>query len=152
MKVLSQANSFLTSSKYADMAQLLQMNETMNTMQSQIKTLSSTSTNSTISKRKYYCWWCRINFTHGSKAWSSNKSRHKDESYYNKVLGGIEKGCKWRLGAIMNKIKTSTPKIILINNIGTPPIITYLCDPRSIKIPKTGTRVERPIAHMHNTR
>ena len=38
-----------------------------------------------------------------------------------KILGVIEKGCKWRLGAITNKIKISTSKISLFSNIGTPP-------------------------------
>ena len=36
-------------------------------------------------------------------------------------MGSSEKGCEWRLGAIDNKIKTSNPKISLINHIDTPP-------------------------------
>ena len=36
-------------------------------------------------------------------------------------MGGSEKGCEWRLGAIDNKIKISNPKISLINHIDAPP-------------------------------
>ena len=36
-------------------------------------------------------------------------------------MGGNEKGCEWRLGAIVNKIKIINPKISLINHIYTPP-------------------------------
>ena len=36
-------------------------------------------------------------------------------------MGGSEKGCEWRLQAIVNKIKMSNPKISLINDINTPP-------------------------------
>ena len=35
-------------------------------------------------------------------------------------MGGSEKGFEWRLGAIVNKIKSSNPKIILINHTNTP--------------------------------
>ena len=36
-------------------------------------------------------------------------------------MGGSEKGCEWRLGAIVNKIEICNPKIGLINCIATPP-------------------------------
>ena len=36
-------------------------------------------------------------------------------------MGGSEKGCEWRLGAIVNNIEISNPKISLINNIDAPP-------------------------------
>ena len=36
-------------------------------------------------------------------------------------MGGIEKVCGWRLGAIVNKIETINAKIILIKYIDTPP-------------------------------
>ena len=38
---------------------------------------------------------------------------------------GIKKGYEWWLGAIINKIKISNPKIILINCIRTPPNSCY---------------------------
>ena len=37
-----------------------------------------------------------------------------------KRMGGSEKGCEWRLEAIDNKIKSSIPKISLINHIDAP--------------------------------
>ena len=40
--------------------------------------------------------------------------------YYKKTIGGSEKVCEWRLGVIVNEIKMSNPKIILINFIYTP--------------------------------
>ena len=36
-------------------------------------------------------------------------------------MGGSEKGCEWWLGAIVNKIEISNPKISLIYYIDTPP-------------------------------
>ena len=36
-------------------------------------------------------------------------------------MDGSEKGREWRLGAIVNTIEISKPKIILINYIDTPP-------------------------------
>ena len=36
-------------------------------------------------------------------------------------MGGSEKGCEWRLGAIVNKIEISNRKISLINYIDNPP-------------------------------
>ena len=39
-----------------------------------------------------------------------------------KENGVRKKGYKWWFGVITNKIEISIPKIILINNIGTPPI------------------------------
>ena len=35
-------------------------------------------------------------------------------------MGGNKKGYEWRLGAAMNKIEISNPKISLINYIDTP--------------------------------
>ena len=64
---LTQANAVLTSSNPAVMAQLEQMNLTMNAMQTQLKTLSSDPTNKTRTKRQYYCWICGSNYTHVSK-------------------------------------------------------------------------------------
>ena len=121
MEGLAQANEVLTCSNTEVMAQLAQTNVTMNAMQAQLKTLSTTSKNPTISKRKYYCWSCGRNFTHGSKTFYSKKTWHKKEAYYKRRLRGCEKGCEWQLRAIMNKIKISTPKISSINNIRTPP-------------------------------
>ena len=95
------------------------MTATMNVMQSQLMTLSVAATKGP--KIKYYCWSCGRNFSHGRKACPSRKSGHIDETYLNKIIGGIEKGCKLRLGLKMNEIKMSTPKISLIDNIGTPP-------------------------------
>ena len=64
---LAQANAVLTSSKSVLMAQLAQITVTMNDMQVQLKTLTSTTSNPTRTKRKFYCWICGSNFTHGSK-------------------------------------------------------------------------------------
>ena len=103
------------------MAQLAQVTVTINAMQAQIKTLSTMSANTTITKSKFYFCSCGSNFTHGIKTRSSNKTVHKEEIYPKKKLGVGKKGCKLRLGEIMNKIKISTPKPSLINNIRTPP-------------------------------
>ena len=101
---LAQANSVLTSSNSAVMAQLAQMNVTMNDMQAQLKILSLAPNNQTRSKRKYYCFSCRSNYTHGSKTWAANKAGRQEDAYYKTRLVGSEKGYEWRLGAIINKI------------------------------------------------
>ena len=67
MEGLAQTNAFLTSSNLAVMSQLVQMTITMNTMQAQLKTLSSAITNPTSTNINFYCWICGGNFTHGSK-------------------------------------------------------------------------------------
>ena len=104
------------------MAKLAHMTVTVNPIKAKLKILSSAATNQTRSKRKYYCWSCGRNYTHGSKICSAKKAGHQKESYSNKLLGGIKKGCEWRLGVIINKVKISNPKISLINCIRTPPI------------------------------
>ena len=81
MEGLAQANSLLTSSKYSMMAELVQMTATMNTMHVQLNTFSATSTSLKIPKRKFYCWICVSNLTHGRKSFASNKSVHKDNVY-----------------------------------------------------------------------
>ena len=63
MEGLEQSNAGLTSSNSAVMAQLVQMNATMNAMKAQ----SKTSTNPTRTRRKNYCWSRGRNFTHGVK-------------------------------------------------------------------------------------
>ena len=55
LEVLAQANTVLTSSKSAVMAQLAQITVTMNIIQAQLKTLSSTTTNPTRTKINVYC-------------------------------------------------------------------------------------------------
>ena len=67
LEVLAQANAVLISSNTVVMKQFAQMTVTINSMQAQLKTLTSTPTNQTRSKRKYYCWSCGRNYTHGSK-------------------------------------------------------------------------------------
>ena len=74
------------------MAKLLQITVTMSAIQAQLKKLSTTSTNPTRTKRKFYCWIYRINFTNGSKTFSSRKVDNKEEAYYKKILGVSEKG------------------------------------------------------------
>ena len=108
----AQANAFLTILNTAVMAQLSQMNVTMNAMQAQLKMLASTPTNQKRSKRKYYYWSCRSNYTHSIKTLSYNKPGHKDEAYHKKRLGGREKGCELWLGTTINKIEISNPTII----------------------------------------
>ena len=92
----------------------------MNTIRAQLKALILAPANQTRSKRNCYCWSCRSSYIHRSKTCSSKKSEHKDEAYYKKRLGGSEKECEWRLGATMNTIKISNPKISLINFIDNP--------------------------------
>ena len=92
MEGLEQANTVLTSSKSAVMAELAQITATMNVMQAQLKTLSASAT--TRPKMKYYCWICGSNFLRGSKACTTNKVVHKDEANYKKILGGRDKGCE----------------------------------------------------------
>ena len=118
--LLTQANAVLNSSNSAVMAQLEHMTVTMNSIQAQLKTLTSTQTNQARPKKEFYCWSSARNFTHGSKTWSSNKAVHQEEEYYKKSMRGGEKECEWRLGAIVYKIKISNPKIIFINHINTP--------------------------------
>ena len=64
---MTQDNAVLISSNYVVIAQLAQMNVTMNTMQAQLNTLSSAQTNQTRPNRKHYCWSCGSNYTHCSK-------------------------------------------------------------------------------------
>ena len=93
---------------------------TMNAMQAQLKTFSSTPTKPTRPKRMYYFWSFWSNYTSGSKTCWTKKGGHKEESYYKKQLVGRKKWSGWRLGAIFNKIEISNPKNILINFIWTP--------------------------------
>ena len=102
LEVLAQANTVFTSSNSAVIEKLTYMTLTMNFMQAQLKALGSDQTNQTRSKRKYYCWICGSNYTHGSKTCSSNKAGHQEEAYHKKRLGGSEKVCKRRLGEIIN--------------------------------------------------
>ena len=121
LEVLAQANAVLTSYCISVIDQLSQMTVTMNVIQAQLEMLAAAPTYQTRSKSKcYFCSW-GINYTHGSKTFSSNKSVHQDEACYKKRLGGREKGCEWRLGEAMNKIEIRNPKISLINCINTPP-------------------------------
>ena len=103
------------------MEQLEHMTVTMDAMQDQLKTVASAQTNQARPKRKFYCWSCGSNLTHGRKTCSAKKSGHQEEAYHNKIMGGSEKGCERRLGAIDNKIKISNPKISLTNHIDNPP-------------------------------
>ena len=86
MKVMTQANTVLTISNYAVMAQLAQMNETMSAIQAYLKTLSSAAT--TKPKREYLCWICGINLSHGRKEFTNKKSGHK----FKKIIGRNKKG------------------------------------------------------------
>ena len=117
---LAQANAFLTSSNSWFMKTFAHTNVTMNAMQAHLKTLSLTITNPTRTKIKFYCRISGNNFTHGSKTCSDKKTGHKEEAYRKNLLGGSEKRCEWPLGAIINKIVISNPKISLINCIRTP--------------------------------
>ena len=76
------------------MVKLAQLDMTMNTMQYQMKTLSETLTNPTITDSKFYYCNCRSNFTHGIKTFSENIIDHKEGACYNKQLGVSEKGCE----------------------------------------------------------
>ena len=91
---MAQDNAVVTRSKSVVMAQLSHMTVTMNDMQAQLKSFAYAQTNRARPKRKQYCWICRSNFTHERKTCSSKKAGHQDEVYYNKSLGGSEKGCE----------------------------------------------------------
>ena len=78
---MAQFNVVLTRSNTAVMALLAQMNVIMNAIQAQLHSLAAEPKNQTSLKRKYYCWSCGRNYTHGSKTCSSNKSGHQDEPY-----------------------------------------------------------------------
>ena len=67
MEVMAQANSVLTRSNTAVMAQLAHITVTMNGIQAQLKTLAYSTTNQTRFKINYHCCSCGSNYTHGSK-------------------------------------------------------------------------------------
>ena len=67
LEVMEQASSVLTSSNSAVMLQLEDMNETMNAMQGQLRTLAYAKTNQARSKGKHYFWSRGRNYTHGRK-------------------------------------------------------------------------------------
>ena len=83
---LAQANEVLTSSNSAGMGQLAHITVTMNDLKAHIKTLALATTNPTMSKRKFYCWICRRNFTHKSKICLAQKKFHKEDVYKKKLL------------------------------------------------------------------
>ena len=91
---MAQANAVLTSSNYAVMAHLEQMNVTMNSMQAQLKTLASSQNNQARPKIKFYFWSYVRKFTHRRKTCSAKKAVHQEEAYYKKRMGGSEKGCE----------------------------------------------------------
>ena len=70
---LAQDNTILNSSNSIVVALLAHMNVTINVLQAQLKTMSSTSINPTIYKRKVYCLGFRNNFTRGSKKFMAKK-------------------------------------------------------------------------------
>ena len=121
MEGLAQSNAVLTSSNSAVLSHLAHITVTIDAMQAQLKTLASAQTNQASPKMKHYWWSCGSNYTHGIKTWSSKKAGHQEEVYYNKSMGGSEKGCEWRFGEIVNKVENSNPKFSLINYIDTPP-------------------------------
>ena len=92
MEGMAQANAVLARKNSSMMSQLAQMTATMNTIQTQLSTLSAGSTNSTILRRKYYYLICVRLFSHGSKENSLKKPRHKDGNHYKERLGGNKKG------------------------------------------------------------
>ena len=94
LEEMAQSDAVLTISNTVVMAQLAQITFTMNTMQAQLKALSTATTNQTRSKRKYYCWSYGSNYTHSSKTYSSKKAGHQYEAYYKEILVEIEKGCE----------------------------------------------------------
>ena len=94
MEVLVQVNEVLTISNSVSMAQLAQINVTMNAMKAQLKTLALMKTNPTRTKRKFYCWSYEINYNHWNKTYSSKKAFRKEDAYCNKKLGGSKKRCK----------------------------------------------------------
>ena len=93
---LAQADEVLTSSNSADMGQLAHITVTMNDIKAHIKTLALATTNPTMSKRKFYCWICRRNFTHESKsAWPRKRSTRKmyiKRSYWIEAKRGANDG------------------------------------------------------------
>ena len=78
MEGLAHASAVLTRSNSEVMEQLSHTNMTMNAMQEQLKTFSSTKMNPTFTKRKYYFWICRRKFTHGSKTYLAKETGHNE--------------------------------------------------------------------------
>ena len=68
------------------------MTEMLDSMQTQLKTFSSAKTDPTSTNRKYYCWSCGKNYTHGSKTCLAKETCHKEYVQYKKRLGGSKKG------------------------------------------------------------
>ena len=81
---LAQANTVLTSSNCAVMAQLSHMTVTMNTIHAQLKKLAQAQTNQARPKIKFYCWSCGRHFTHGRKTCPEKKAGHQEEAYHKK--------------------------------------------------------------------
>ena len=94
LEVMAKSNEVLTRSNSAFMEQFAQTTLTMNSIQAQIRILSSAPTNQTRSNRTYYFQSFRSNYTHGSKTQSAKKAGHQEEAYYKKRLGGRKKGCE----------------------------------------------------------
>ena len=76
------------------MEQLERMTVTINAMQVQLKTLTSTQNNQARPKKKHYFWSCGSNYTHGRKTFSAKKAGHQEEVYNKKRMGGTENGCE----------------------------------------------------------
>ena len=77
LEVLAQTNAVLTSSNSMALELLSQMSVAMNNMQAQLNTLSLMTTNPKRTKRKFYCWSCGRNFTHGGETCTTNKTGHR---------------------------------------------------------------------------
>ena len=88
---LAQANAVLTIPNSAVMAQLAHMTVTMNTMLAQLKTLPSEKNNQARTNRKFYCWSCGGNFTHGRKTCSEKKTGYQEEVYYKKGWAAVKR-------------------------------------------------------------
>ena len=91
LELPTQANAVFTSSNSSVISQLAQSTVTINVIQAQLKTLSETSTDTTITERKFYCWGCGCNFTHGIKPWSAKKTGHKKRNSTRNDFGGVKR-------------------------------------------------------------
>ena len=116
---MAQSNAVLINSKSTVMAQLAQITAAISAIQDQIKTLSLSSATKT--RQQYYLWRCGSNLSYGSKTCPTKKAEKKEKYYYEKILWGSKNWYEWCVGSIINKIKIITPKLSLINNIGTIP-------------------------------
>ena len=109
---MAQYNAALTSLNTAAMAQFSQMTVTMNAMQVQLKTLSSTKTNQTRSKREHYCWSCGSYYTHISEPDHQRKRDANKKLTTRKECSEVKMDASFGWGKSLINLKLVTLKIV----------------------------------------